>query len=192
VCRWGTAFSFWRCWQGLSVGSPNRWELDFVLGSSGLEHRWMTFSLRAKRMFWSFREITSTKSDVMDTWPRVSARLTLRPDLELVRGGTHYVGYWQYRQYDVAIWVEYDQIFPKQCKSQIRIGFYLFWKTRILRFSKPDGLIFMTSASYLIFFYLDPLMPFSSFSYFKTHWIFKSSNLVYSSTLFWNCQNRTV
>jgi hypothetical protein len=43
----------------------------------------------------------------------------------------------------------------------------LFWKNRILWFGKPDGPISVTSTSCLIFFYLDPLMPFSLFFCFK-------------------------
>jgi hypothetical protein len=31
-----------------------------------------------------------------------------------------------YRQQDVALWVRYDQIFPKQTKSQTLLGLYLF------------------------------------------------------------------
>jgi hypothetical protein len=64
VCRWGTASSFRWCRRGLSVGCPNWWGLDSILGSSDLEHRWMAFSFRAKRMFWSLREIASTNSDL--------------------------------------------------------------------------------------------------------------------------------
>jgi hypothetical protein len=82
------------------------------------------------------------------------------------------------------------QIFSKQTKSQTLIRLYLFWKNRIVWFGKPDGLVFVTLASCLIFFYLSPLMPFSPFSYFKTGWIFKSSSLAHSSVLLWNCQNR--
>jgi hypothetical protein len=52
MCRWGAASSFWRCWWGLLLGGPNRWGLDTVLGSSGLEHWWMAFSSRAKRIYW--------------------------------------------------------------------------------------------------------------------------------------------
>jgi hypothetical protein len=48
-------------------------------------------------------------------------------------------------------------------------------ENRIIQFGKSDGPVFVTSASYLIFFYLDPLMSFSPFSYFKTPWIFKIS-----------------
>jgi hypothetical protein len=101
-------------------------------------------------------------------------------------------GPYLYRQQDVALWVRYDQIFPKQTKSQILLILYLFRENRILRFGKPDGLILATFASCLIFFYLGPLMPFSPFSCFKTPWIFKSSNLASSLALLWNCQNQTV
>jgi hypothetical protein len=38
--------------------------LDSVLGSSGLERRWMTFSFRVKRMFSLLREIASANSDL--------------------------------------------------------------------------------------------------------------------------------
>jgi hypothetical protein len=59
-----------------------------------------------------------------------------------------------YRQQDLSLWVRYDQIFPKQIKSQILLGLYLFRENRIVRFGKPDGPIFVTSTSFLIFFYL--------------------------------------
>jgi hypothetical protein len=64
VCSWGTASSFWWCRWGLSVGSLNQWGLDSILGYSGLERQWMAFSFRAKRMFWSLREITSVNSNL--------------------------------------------------------------------------------------------------------------------------------
>jgi hypothetical protein len=68
-----------------------------------------------------------------------------------------------YRKRDIALWVGYDQIFPKQTKSQPLLILYLFWENQILRFRKPDGPIFVTLASYLIFFYLDHLTPFNPF-----------------------------
>jgi hypothetical protein len=88
-----------------------------------------------------------------------------------------------YKQQDIALSVGYDQIFPKQTKSQTLLGLYLLWENWILRFGKPDGPVFATSASDLTFFYLDHLMPFSPFSCFKTHWIFKSSNIAHSLAL---------
>jgi hypothetical protein len=50
----------------------------------------------------------------------------------------------------------------------------------------------MTSASYLIFSYINPLMTFNPFSWFKITWIFKSSSLTHFLILFWNCQNQPV
>jgi hypothetical protein len=111
-----------------------------------------------------------------------------------------------YRQHDVALWLVHMQIFTKLAKSQTLIGLYLFYKNRIVRFglielylfcknqivrfSKPDGPIFTTLASCLIFFYLSPLMPFCPFSSFKTPWIFKSSSLAHFLVLLWNYKNR--
>jgi hypothetical protein len=46
------------------MGSPDRGELDSVLGSSGLKRRWMTFYFRAKRLLFSLREIVFIKSDL--------------------------------------------------------------------------------------------------------------------------------
>jgi hypothetical protein len=69
------------------------------------------------------------------------------------------------------------------------VGLYLIWKNRILWFGKPDGTVFATSASFLSSFYLGLLMPFSPFSSFKTHWIFKSSSLASSLVWLWNYQN---
>jgi hypothetical protein len=82
-----------------------------------------------------------------------------------------------YRQQDITLWLVHVKIFPKQTKSQNLIGLYLFKKNQIVRFGKPDGPIFTTLASSLIFFYLGPLMPLSPFSSFKTPWIFKSLSL---------------
>jgi hypothetical protein len=48
-------------------------------------------------------------------------------------------------------------------KSQTLLRLYMFWENRIVQFGKPDGPIFMTSTSCLIFFHLGPLMPFSPF-----------------------------
>jgi hypothetical protein len=67
------------------------------------------------------------------------------------------------------------QIFSKQTKTQTLI--------RLSVLEKPDSLVFAISASCLIFFYLGPLMPFGPFSYFKTTWILKSSNLAPSLVL---------
>jgi hypothetical protein len=33
-----------------------------------------------------------------------------------------------YRRQDIAIWIEYDQIFSKQIKSQILLRLYMFLK----------------------------------------------------------------
>jgi hypothetical protein len=82
-----------------------------------------------------------------------------------------------YRQQYVTLWLINAQIFLKQTKSQILIGLHLFWKNQIVRFDKSDDPIFATLTSCLIFFYLDPLVPFSLFYSFKTPWIFKSSSL---------------
>ncbi len=75
-------------------------------------------------------------------------------------------------------------------KSQTLFGLHLICKNQTLQNRKPDYSVFVTSTSCLIFFYLGPLMPFSTFSCFKTPWIFKSSSLTPSSVLLWNCQNR--
>jgi hypothetical protein len=77
-------------------------------------------------------------------------------------------------------------------KFQTLLGLYIIWRNRALQNEKPDYLVFATSTSCLIFFYLGPLMPFSPFPCFKTPWIFKSSNLALVMFMFQNCQNRTV
>jgi hypothetical protein len=46
------------------VVGPNRGGLGAILGSIGLEHRWMALSSRAKRMYQTLREITSDKCKI--------------------------------------------------------------------------------------------------------------------------------
>jgi hypothetical protein len=43
-----------------------------------------------------------------------------------------------YRQHDTALWVGYDQIIPKQMKSETLLRLYLCWENWIVRFRKPD------------------------------------------------------
>jgi hypothetical protein len=93
---------------------------------------------------------------------------------------------WIYRHQDASLWVRSDQIFHNQTKSQTLLGLYLFSENRIVWFGKTDGLVFVTLASCLIFFYLGPLIPFSPFACFKTPGILKSSSLAPSLILFWN------
>jgi hypothetical protein len=38
VCRWGSSYSFWWCWWGLSVGDTDWWGLGSRLGLTGIDH----------------------------------------------------------------------------------------------------------------------------------------------------------
>jgi hypothetical protein len=53
----------------------------------------------------------------------------------------------------------------------------LFRKNQMLRYPKPDSLVFAASTFGLNFFYLGSLIPFSHFPCLKTPWTFKSSSL---------------
>jgi hypothetical protein len=60
----------------------------------------------------------------------------------------------------------------------------MFWENRILRYLKPESLIFVTSASSLDFLYFGFLMLFSPFSCLKTSWVFKSSSKAHAIYMF--------
>jgi hypothetical protein len=50
-----------------------------------------------------------------------------------------------YRQQDIALWLRYDKIFPKQTKSQTLIRVYLLRKNRIAWFLRPQLLVWISS-----------------------------------------------